>query len=219
VKFGIGDFGREVIDRSVSAASEINHPNVVPVLDGDPAGTIPFLVMPLLQGHSMRWHLEHDAEKPLPVVLWFVRQICQALQACHSIAWTHGDIKPDNVLVADNGHITLVDFGFAHRGIAAATEPFRGTPNYAAPELLANPSTRNPTTDIFAAGRLLWDWLSHAQTANESLLGPACEIVEWMAADSPDARPAADAAVKALLRLEIDSLGDHFGPKPVRRAA
>jgi hypothetical protein len=40
-----------------------------------------------------------------------------------------------------------------------------------------------------------------------------------MAADSPDARPAADAAVKALLRLEIDSLGDHFGPKPVRRAA
>jgi serine/threonine protein kinase len=219
VKLAMDWVGGEGIARSFAAGAMINHPNVVPILDGRATDPIPYLVMPLLEGRTMKWHLSQGPRKPLPVALWLVRQLCQALQAMHASGWTHGDIKPDNLIVGINGHVTLIDLAFSHQGTRVSSSPFRGTPDYAAPELLVNASSSGPASDLFAAGRILWEWLTHVETSNDIVLRPVSALVERMVDEVPQNRPSAGEITKALLRLEIDTLGDHIVPAQQRRAA
>lgn len=219
IKLGLGPDGRDGIARSVAAGAMTAHPNVVPILDGDIDASQPFIVMPLLEGETMKWHLANGPRKPLPVALWLVRQVCQALEAMHSTGWTHGDVKPENIIVGNNGHVTLLDLGFSHHGTMIQSAPFRGTPQYAAPELLVNASSGNHASDLFAAGRILWEWLTHVDTSSEMILSPICELVEQMVNETPHDRPSAKDVTKALLRLEIDTLGEHIVPEQQRRAA
>lgn len=219
IKLGLGDEGRGGIARSIAAASMIAHPNLVPVLDGDVSAEVPFLVMPSLDGKTMKWHLSSGPRKPLPVALWLIRQVCQALDAMHTDGWTHGDVKPENLIVGINGHVTLVDLAFAHHGTLLKSAPFRGTPQYAAPELLTNSSSGSWASDIFATGRILWEWLSRVETSNEAVLSPVTALVEQMVDDHPHRRPTAAELTGVLLRLEIDTLGEHIVPSPLRRAA
>ncbi|WP_158222782.1 serine/threonine protein kinase [Rhodopirellula sp. MGV] len=209
------------IHRSIAAASEVSHPNLITILDGDPIGETPYVVMPRIVGESMEANLKRGSGRPLPVALWFVRQLCQALDKMHQTGWVHGDVKPANLIISANGHVTLVDLGYAFEGTLDQASPFRGTPAYAAPELLSNPSAATSASDLYAAGRILWDWLANVETTNELLLSPVCELVEQMADESPRLRPQASKVVQTLLRLEIDSLGDHIEPSQSnqRRAA
>ncbi|MEO1619330.1 MAG: protein kinase family protein, partial [Planctomycetota bacterium] len=158
----------------------------------------------------------------LPVALWLVRQVCQALDVLQQSGWTHGDVKPANVMIAENGHATLIDFAFAHRGTLIAGSPFEGTPDFAAPEVVVNPAARTPASDVFAAGRMLWEWLTRVETQDEAVLAPVCELVESMVAEDASHRPSAGAVVKELLRLEIDTLGEHIipsAPQPIASRA
>lgn len=219
IKLGIGPDGRDGISRSITAGAMITHPNVVPILDGEIESELPFLVMPMLEGKTMKWHLDSGPRKPLPVALWLIRQLCQGLQTMHAVGWTHGDIKPENMIVGTNGHATLLDLGFSHHGTMLQNTPYRGTPHYAAPELLVNASSASAASDVFATGRILWEWLAHVDTSSEAVLGPVCELVEQMVEETPQNRPSAGDLTKALLRLEIDTLGEHIVPAQHRRAA
>lgn len=219
IKMGLSPDGLDGIARSISSGSMVAHPNIVPILDGEIDSQTPFLVMPLLEGRTMKWHLSNGPRKPLPVALWLVRQICQGLQAIHVSGWTHGDVKPENMIVGSNGHVTLIDLAFAHQGTMLQSNPFRGTPQYAAPELLVNASSGSAASDLFAAGRILWEWLSHVDTSSKAILSPVSELVECMVDESPSNRPTAGEITKALLRLEIDTLGEHIVPAQQRRAA
>ncbi|MCG8650403.1 MAG: protein kinase, partial [Pirellulales bacterium] len=127
---------RQQIMRFASAATEAVHPNLIVVLDASASSTSPYLVMPRLEGMSMAWHLEQPKSKALPIALWLVRQVAQALSALHAAGWIHGDVKPANVMVGPQGHVTLVDLGFAARIHTVPTGRFRGTPEYCAPESL-----------------------------------------------------------------------------------
>ncbi len=218
-KFGTADLARQAVERSIASGSELGHPNIVAVLDGDPVAELPFLVMPKLDGQTMAARLRDDGRKPLPVALWLIRQLCQALESVHAAGWTHGDVKPENIMVAENGHVTLLDFGFARRGSLTALASFEGTPEYAAPELLVNASLVSPASDLFAVGRILWAWLARVETSNEAMLSPVCELVERLVEQLPTSRPTAFEATQVLLRLEIDSLGEHIGPQRNRHAA
>ncbi|TWU05810.1 protein kinase family protein [Stieleria varia] len=205
------------INQAIAASSVVSHPNLVPVLDGCVTDRQAFLVMPFLPGRSMQWHLDHGPAKPLPVALWLVRQTAQALAVMHEAGWSHGDVKPENIVVADNGHATLIDLGFAADCSQPNGSVFRGTPEYAAPELLSNAAPQSFASDVFALGRVLWQWLIASDVDDESILGPIVEMVEWMVAESPSKRPDASDVARKLLRMEIDTLGHHIGPQ--RRAA
>ncbi|MCC9601983.1 protein kinase [Stieleria sp. JC731] len=221
IKVAKNEEARQGIARSIIAAASLSHPNLVTVLDGDARSATAYLVMPRIVGDSMQSNLQRGPRRPLPVALWFVRQMCQALECMHKSGWVHGDVKPTNLILSTNGHLTLLDLGFAFRGTLDQSAPFRGTPAYASPELLTNPSAASQASDIYAAGRILWDWLANVDTANELLLSPVCELVEQMAEEHPEHRPTASKVVQSLLRLEIDSLGEHIEPSQnnYRRAA
>lgn len=219
VKTASNEQARHGVCQSISVGASVQHPNLVPVLDGDACNEVAYLVMPLIPGQTMRATLDAVVSKPLPVALWLVRQLCQALDSLHHAGWTHRDVKPENIVVGQNGHVTLVDLAFCHHGTASADSPFRGTPRYAAPELFANASASSSASDIFAAGKILWEWLVKVDTENDLLLRPVCELVERMVDEVPQRRPSASEVTQTLLRLEIDTLGRHIGPVNVRRAA
>tara|TARA_R110002049_G_scaffold2750_4_gene21894 strand:- start:35336 stop:36193 length:858 start_codon:yes stop_codon:yes gene_type:complete len=215
---------RRQIVQFTAAATDASHPNLVPILDGSPGGPVPYLVMPRLDGLTMQQHLESRDPKPLPVALWFVRQVSQALAALHAAGWVHGDVKPSNVIIGPQGHVTLIDLGFAARVHTLAGHQFRGTPQYAAPESLAGDMAAMPATDMFSVGRMLWQWLTVSQAGNQAksghqaMLEPIAGLVEQLVSTDPSERPDAAAVVNQMLRLEIETLGRHINPEsPPRR--
>ncbi len=154
---------RQQIARFSAAAADAVHPNLVAVLDASTSSPSPYVVMPRLDGHSMQWHLDQSQAKPLPVALWLVRQVAQALGTLHAAGWVHGDVKPANVMVGSRGHVTLVDLGFATRIHTVAARHFRGTPDYCAPETLVENLAAMPPMDIFSLGRILWQWITRTE--------------------------------------------------------
>src|SRR6056297_2579669 len=210
---------RRQISQFVSAASAVAHPNLVAVLDASSTSSVPYLVMPRLEGATMQAYLEASPAKPLPVALWLVRQLAEALDALHNAGWVHGDVKPENAVVGSRGHVTLVDLGFACRTHTAAGHHFRGTPTYAAPESLQDDRAAMPAMDVFSLGRLLWQWLMRADAADQPMIEPIAELVESMIAPDPQERPTAARVAKKLLKLEIETLGRHIGPSLRHRRA
>ena len=210
---------RAQIVQFTAAATEVSHPNLVPILDGSPGGPVPYIVMPRLDGLTMQRHLESDDPKPLPVALWFVRQISQALAAVHAAGWVHGDIKPTNVIIGPQGHVTLIDMGFATRVHTLAGHTFRGTPDYAAPESLCGDMAAMPAADMFAIGRMLWQWLAISGRDNKTSLEPIATLVEQLVSVDPSERPDAASVANQLFRLEIETLGRHINPEGGSRRA
>lgn len=219
IKRSVGGHAETIcqINQSIALASEINHPNIVPVLDGNVTTTVAYLVMPYLDGVTMQSHLVDGPSRPLPVALWLVRQIAQALKAMHIAGWSHGDVKPNNVIIGTNGHATLIDTAFAAKSNTPVNNRFRGTPEFAAPELLENPPRQTAASDTFSLGKILWQWLIATDVNDDVLLTPIAELVERMLDETPEKRPTAEYVARQLLRLEIDTLGQHIGPQ--RRAA
>lgn len=211
--------GRRQVVQFIAAASAVSHPNLVPVLDASATASMPYLVMPRLEGKTMEQHLGSDGQIPLPVALWFVRQTAQGLVALHASGWTHRDVKPSNIMVGSRGHVTLVDLGFASKIHTLPSHHYRGTPAYSSPEALSGQIAAIPAMDVFSLGRVLWQWITRTQQASQSLLEPVADLVQSMVAHDPAERPTAASVVKQLLRLEIDTLGRHIGPQRSRQVA
>lgn len=210
---------RHQINRFTAAATAVSHPNLVAILDASVSGASPYVVMPRVEGRTMQQHFDRFDVKPLPVALWLVRQVAQALEALHGAGWIHGDVKPANVIIGARGHVTLIDLSFAARVHTPLGMLFRGTPAYAAPELVAGNTAALPAMDLFALGRMLWQWLTRIEPVSEQQLEPVASLVEQMVAENPDERPDAETVRRRLLQLEIETLGWRIGPGRERRRA
>ena len=204
--------GNRQILQSIAAASCATHPNLNALLDASTTSNQPYMVMPRLEGEPMQSHLESTTSKPLPVALWLVRQLAQALDSLHTTGWVHGDVKPENSVVGSRGHVTLVDLGFASRIHTLPNHHFRGTPDYAAPEALAGTLAAIPAMDIFSLGRVLWHWITRTEQVSQAMLEPVADLVQQMVSKNPNERPTAAEVVQQLLSLEIETLGRHIGP-------
>ena len=204
--------GNRQILQSIAAASCATHPNLIALLDASTTSNQPYMVMPRLEGEPMQSHLESTTSKPLPVALWLVRQLAQALDSLHTTGWVHGDVKPENSVVGSRGHVTLVDLGFASRIHTLPNHHFRGTPDYAAPEALAGTLAAIPAMDIFSLGRVLWHWITRTEQVSQAMLEPVADLVQQMVSKNPSERPTAAEVAQQLLSLEIETLGRHIGP-------
>lgn len=211
------------IERFAMAASVASHPNLIVVLDSSIQSTYPFLVMPRLSGVTLRQAMA-GKRQALPVVLWTVRQAAQALVAMHSASWVHGDVKPENIFLSEQGHVTLLDLGFARQIGSPLQDAFMGTPNYAAPELKSDRvQSVSGAADIYSLGQVLFELLAWCGPTikNQSAIEPVADLITEMIADDDAARPIAQDVASRLLRLEIETLGEHIQPEPlpIRRAA
>jgi serine/threonine protein kinase len=185
------------------------HPHLIPVLDSDLQSLRPFVVMPRIEGTTLA-RAAGATSQPIPVALWWVRQAAQALAAIHATGWTHGDIKPENLIVDHRGHLTVVDLGFARKIGDTFDGVFRGTPKFAAPEMIAGEKI-TATSDVYALGKILDSLLATHVNRGSSVE----QIISAMTFDRPEQRPTADDLVEQLLQLEIATLHLHIDPAAI----
>lgn len=223
-----------LLRREAKVGRTVVHPHVVPVLAAHVHEPPYFVVMPRIAGETLAERLKQGA-LPVRTALWTARQAAEALDALHRHGYLHGDVKPANLLIAPNGHLTLVDLGFARRFDetgSAADRLVLGTINYLAPELLTSALRADERTDVFSLGIVLFEMLvgrpplvAHdlanlLQMHNEyrppnlrsiraDLPPVLAGLVRHMLFKEPLRRPdSMSEVVKQLVRLEIESLTD-----------
>lgn len=163
---GLGDdeeFAARFV-REARAAARLSHPNVVAVHDqGDDDGVV-FLAMELVAGHTMRDVIAKESPMPPARALALLEPVLSALAAAHRAGLIHRDVKPENVLISDEGQVKVADFGLA-KAVSADTQHTAtggvliGTVSYLAPELVVD-GRADARADVYAAGVLLFELLT-----------------------------------------------------------
>ncbi len=156
---------RRRLRSEAQACGRLNHPHIAQVYDYGEAtegsgAPIPYIVMELVDGEALSRRL---GGSPLdwPVATALAGQIADALRAAHARGLVHRDVKPDNVIITDDG-VKLVDFGISATIGAPDAEvdgELLGTPAYVAPERLEGAPV-GPAADMYAFGVLLYRMLS-----------------------------------------------------------
>lgn len=131
------------INRFISEARTLatfSHPNIVQVYDVGVEQGVFYFTMEAIHGQTLKEIMQKEGRLPLAVAVNLLKQCLRGLERAARAGIIHRDIKPGNILVDDQGHIKLVDFGLAERGTAAGalgSSQLVGTPLYIAPEQAA----------------------------------------------------------------------------------
>lgn len=156
---------RNFVDRFLREArvvASLEHPNILPVYDVGEEEELPFLVMPFLDGGTLRDRMQRGPV-PLADAAAFIGQLAGALDAAHEAGVLHRDVKPANVLLGKADRLFLADFGIARlvetgTGLTA-TGMVIGTPLYMAPEQ-AQGKPASPATDRYALAVIAYELLA-----------------------------------------------------------
>jgi beta-lactam-binding protein with PASTA domain/serine/threonine protein kinase len=163
---GLGDDPEFVarFEREARSAARLSHHNVVAVFDqGDDGGTL-YLVMEYVPGLTLRDLIRKEAPMAPGKALAVVEPVLAALAAAHQAGMIHRDVKPENVLLADDGRVKVADFGLA-RAVNAETQHTAtggvliGTVSYLSPELVVD-GKADARADVYAVGVLLYEMLT-----------------------------------------------------------
>ena len=155
----------EFVNRFIGEAKSVarlSHPNVVNVFDQGRDGSYLYLAMEYLPGRTLRNLLDERGWFPPREALAIMVPLLSGLAAAHTAGIVHRDVKPENVLVAPDGHLKVVDFGLARAltmGSQTRTGLIIGTVAYLAPEQVTGTGT-DPRTDVYAAGIVLFELLT-----------------------------------------------------------
>src|ERR1700678_4061174 len=155
---------RERFFREAEAAGRISHPGIVTIFDvgQEPESLETYIVMEFVGGQSLDKLLTGEARKlPLDLALQLAHELAEALDCAHSQGVVHRDLKPANILLTEDGHAKIADFGVAKLNLANHTLAGRalGTPAYMSPEQL-NGETVDGRSDLFSLGVVLYTVLT-----------------------------------------------------------
>ena len=154
-------FGREA-----RAASAIQHPGIVEVLDLDQtARGVPFLVMELLEGETLAERIQREGRLSQDESIVIMGQLLEALDAAHAHGVVHRDLKPDNVVLIPRGQTSVVkilDFGISQKDDERVSQltlagSVLGTPHYMAPEQAMGEEEVDGRADVYAAGVVMYE--------------------------------------------------------------
>ena len=139
-----------------------SHPNLVQVHDMELQGNVNYLVLEFIKGRSMRDWM-NQSQIPPPQVFALMHGILQALDYAHRHQIVHRDMKPENVLISDEGQVKVADFGIARLlddtglgGTATKTGTTVGTPQYMSPEQVSS-SKVDGRSDLYSAGIVFYE--------------------------------------------------------------
>ena len=157
--------GAERFLREVRLAARLNHPHIVPVHDSGDAGGLLYYVMPLIEGRTLREHMQRVGQMPSEDVFRLAGQIAGALDYAHRLGIVHRDIKPENIMLHE-GEALITDFGIARAlssvGDAALTQTgiALGTPAYMSPEQAAGEVNIDGRSDQYSLACLVYEMLT-----------------------------------------------------------
>ena len=151
--------------REARAVARLKDPGLVAVYDqglGDHGAGLPYLVMELIEGGTLRELLRERGPMPPHAVAAVLTPILGGLAAAHRAGLVHRDIKPENVLISDDGEVKIADFGLV-RAVAEAkitsTSVILGTAAYLSPEQVGT-GDATPESDVYGVGILAYELLT-----------------------------------------------------------
>ncbi|MEV5409133.1 Stk1 family PASTA domain-containing Ser/Thr kinase [Thermopolyspora sp. NPDC052614] len=204
-------FVRRFIGEAKSVAS-LSHPNVVAVFDQGTDGEHVYLSMEYVPGRTLRDVLRERGRLPAREALEIMIAVLAALGAAHRAGFVHRDVKPENVLLANDGRVKVVDFGLA-RAIEGSNHQTRtgfmiGTIGYMSPEQVTD-GRADARSDVYASGIMLFELLTgQPPYSSESPMAVAYKHVhETVPAPSslvPDIPPAIDRLVADATAKDAD---------------
>ncbi len=152
--------------REIRIAAQLQHPNILPLLDSGEEGGVLFYVMPYVSGQSLRERLARDGALPVHEAVRLITEVTDALAHAHEQGVVHRDIKPDNVMLSGR-HALVADFGVA-KAVSEATGGHTvttvgmaiGTPTYMSPEQAVADPHVDHRADIYAVGAMAYELLT-----------------------------------------------------------
>ena len=157
--------GAERFLREIGIAAQLSHPHIVPLIDsGDSDGSL-YYVSPYIAGGSLRDRLKRQKKLAIEDALRITREVGAALDYAHRNGFVHRDVKPENILFADD-HALLADFGIAHVRKSAEGESLTldgialGTPEYMSPEQASGETEIGIAGDIYGLACVFYEMLA-----------------------------------------------------------
>ncbi|MGV9254035.1 Stk1 family PASTA domain-containing Ser/Thr kinase [Streptomyces sp. NPDC003697] len=218
--------------REAKSVARLAHPNVVQVFDQGTDGAYVYLAMEYVSGCTLRDVLRERGALQPRAALDILEPVLAALGAAHRAGFVHRDMKPENVLIGDDGRVKVADFGLV-RSVDAATHTTAtvlGTVSYLAPEQIEH-GTAGSGVDVYACGVVLYEMLTggkphHGDTParvlyqhlHEDVPAPSAavpglpyeldELVATATARTPGVRPADAVALLARVRQARAALSE-----------
>jgi len=157
---------RERLRREAMAVAALDHPYICKIFEIGEDGDALFLVMEYIVGTTLHERL-HNGRMPLPEMFRAAGEIAEALQDAHARGFVHRDLKPANIMLTEQGHVKVMDFGLAKRieelpspdmetrgGQLTAHGVIVGTPDYMSPEQVKGVAV-DARSDLFSFGAML----------------------------------------------------------------
>jgi eukaryotic-like serine/threonine-protein kinase len=148
--------------QEVLLAQSITHKNVVRIFDIGEDGATKFITMDFIEGVDLKGLVAQKGKLSPTEAAGVIRQVCQGLEAAHAAGVVHRDLKPQNIMIQNDGRIVVMDFGIARSGEsrgATQTGAFLGTPEYMSPEQ-ARTENVDARSDIFSLGLIFYELLT-----------------------------------------------------------
>ncbi|WP_426403411.1 Stk1 family PASTA domain-containing Ser/Thr kinase [Streptomyces sp. R-07] len=186
--------------REAKSVARLAHPNVVGVFDQGAEGAYVYLAMEYVAGCTLRDVLRERGALSPRAALDILEPVLAALGAAHRAGFVHRDMKPENVLIGDDGRVKVADFGLV-RAVGSATQTtgaVLGTVSYLAPEQIEH-GTADTRADVYACGVVLYEMLTGGKPHSGDT--PAQVLYQHLNTDVP----APSAAVPGLA-VELDEL-------------
>jgi eukaryotic-like serine/threonine-protein kinase len=227
--------------REARATAKLDHPNVIRVYDFVD-GEVPFLVLELLEGHTLADRLRRDGALPPAEAARIAAAVADGLDVAHRAGIIHRDIKPSNIMLTAGGGVKVMDFGIAAAWEAHSTtgQQLLATASYTAPERIMG-GRASPAGDLYSLGVVLYEMLTGrppfvADNAEQLLRAhlevaprPVRSVVFWVPAEiaaaceaalakDPAGRPASAGALAARLRAAVQAAqasADRFSPSGI----
>jgi serine/threonine protein kinase/tetratricopeptide (TPR) repeat protein len=202
-------------EREIRIAARLTHPQIVPVHDSGEAAGLPYYVMPLIEGESLRDRLKREGRLAVSDAIGIASAVARALDYAHRQGYVHRDIKPENILLHEGGAL-VADFGVAMALREAASVDDHstapgfavGTPAYMSPEQAAGEWDLDGRTDQYAVACVLFEMLAghppFSGNARQVMLRHVVEPPPSVRVERPDVPWPVDGALLRAMGKEPD---------------
>jgi hypothetical protein len=202
--------------REARAVAQLSHPHIVGVIDAgedlDPTHPRPYIVFEYVEGETLKERIRRLGRLPIPEAVAYAIEISRALGAAHARNIIHRDVKPQNVMIDDEGSAKVTDFGIARTldedGLTADGRVL-GTTDYVSPEQALGQRV-NGQSDLYSVGIVLWEMLTgDVPFKGDNQVAVAMKHVREELPDVRIQRPEVSAALAAVVETATAKRPEH----------